>query len=352
MIERASADEGSRSTWAPTHPFDAQWHVNVNQKTYGPYAGHDISRMVSNGQIKASDFVHANGGSHWVQAKDDPIIGALFENQSRKKAKNGRSPRSVLILVGASVIFAIFWAVWPYYDLYQLSVSLRDGDSIALEGQIEWSSVREGLRGDLNAMFLQSLRSEKPDAGIGLAAVLAPAIINQMIDSYVTPQNISYLIRNGKPAVPAAAVTSNEPLQAPAEQAPVQQSPAQHPPQFSPDKIAAALRNQQQPPAEQAPALQMPAQHPPQFSPDQTAAALRTQQQPDSGQREGPTEQFDISQITYAFFFGGPFTFKVDVLPSDARTKTPLVMLFSWMGNWKLTRIILPPDALDQKPPN
>jgi hypothetical protein len=98
---------------------------------------------------------------------------------------------------------------------------------------------------------------------------LAPAIINQAIDGYVTPRAVANVIRTGKPS--------------------------------ENDTIAS--------------------------------------QQP---------RQFSLKQVNYAFFSGGPFTFKVEIFPENDRPiQSPVTLLFRWSGDWKLTRIVLPADAMD-----
>jgi hypothetical protein len=62
----------------PPDPFDKHWHVHVDDKTYGPYTGHDIRRLVTQGKIVESDLVYSDGGSQWVEAQADPILKTLF----------------------------------------------------------------------------------------------------------------------------------------------------------------------------------------------------------------------------------------------------------------------------------
>ena len=65
----------------PPHPLDKQWFVHADGQNYGPYSGHEISRMIGTGQIKESDFLCAEGAQAWIQAKADPLIGPLFRTQ-------------------------------------------------------------------------------------------------------------------------------------------------------------------------------------------------------------------------------------------------------------------------------
>jgi hypothetical protein len=55
--------------------------------------------------------------------------------------------------------------------------------------------------------------------------------------------------------------------------------------------------------------------------------------------------------VEYAFFFGGPFSFKVEVIPANTfPDQRSLTLLFKWNGDWRLTRIVLPPDIILQSP--
>jgi hypothetical protein len=192
----------------PPHPLDGQWHISIDGKTYGPYTGHELLEMVNNQQLYRSDFVFADGASEWAAAEDDPVLRTLFGVQiptvaqpdapSRDDRKARRSRAAIWAVVGALLI--IGWVVWPYYALYDLLVALRTGDALALENRINWDSVRQGLRADLNALLLQTLDKDKDSAGAGLAVMLLPVIVNQAIDNFVTPTAIANAIRNPKPA--------------------------------------------------------------------------------------------------------------------------------------------------------
>ena len=60
---------------------------------------------------------------------------------------------------------------------------------------------------------------------------------------------------------------------------------------------------------------------------------------------------FELIRIRYAFFTGGPFAFRVDLRPDSDTVKRPLVLLFRWSGDWRLTRVFLPTDAFGNTRP-
>jgi TM2 domain-containing membrane protein YozV len=62
----------------PPHPLDKRWFAHVDGQNYGPYSGHEIKNMIGKGQIVDSDFLCPEGGNAWTQAKNEPLLGALF----------------------------------------------------------------------------------------------------------------------------------------------------------------------------------------------------------------------------------------------------------------------------------
>lgn len=172
------------------------------------------------------------------------------------------------------------WIAWPFYALYDLAAGLEQSDPVILERRIEWSGVRQGLREDINAMFIAMIATDpltnKADGGgalgTGLSAIFGPAIINQMIDAYVSPQTLPNLIRRGR------------------------------------------------------------------------LSELNTTEK--SSQINEAPPKFNWHRIKYAFFSGGPSTFRVETNVDIDSTERPLILLFKWTGDWKLTRIFLPSDAI------
>lgn len=72
----------------PPDPFDKHWHVHVDEKTYGPYTGHDIRRLVEQRKIVESDLVYSDDGSHWIEAQNDPILGTLFRTPDKRSFRS------------------------------------------------------------------------------------------------------------------------------------------------------------------------------------------------------------------------------------------------------------------------
>ncbi|MBL8772213.1 MAG: DUF2939 domain-containing protein [Phenylobacterium sp.] len=117
--------------------------------------------------------------------------------------------------IGAVVLFVGAYAGSPLLAASALRSAAMAGDADKLQRLVDFPAVRESLKGQLNAMIVQSMQSDpdlRDNPFAGLAAVMAPAIVNQAIEGYVTPDGIGAMMRAQKPMVavggPDASVQS------------------------------------------------------------------------------------------------------------------------------------------------
>jgi hypothetical protein len=199
------------------HRRVARWYIRVDGKDYGPYDPPTLSAMIERGQVLASDRVAQEGAQEWIAAADDPQLGLLFRHKPGEidvepRAQRRRSQAGAWAgRLGLALFFLpIAWLAWPYYAAFSLAQAVREGDTAVLEKRVDWNNLRQSLRGDLNAQFLPSVNAgnDNPTA-TGLAAVFGPAIVDRLIDSYVTPQAIATLRRAQIDAAPTDDQTAN-----------------------------------------------------------------------------------------------------------------------------------------------
>jgi hypothetical protein len=171
----------------------------------------------------------------------------------------GRKLARFIVLV---IVAGLVWSAWAAAGFYDLAAGLRDDNSVALERRIDWVSVRQALREDLQSGPIT------PSGGRG-------------VDSLTSRGAIAQLLRTAKLDPHGWEAASSPPER------------------------------------------------------DHAAFAWR--------------------RIRYAFFTGGPATFRVDLNPDGGPFREPLVLLFRWSGDWRLTRIFLPapgqPELASQPSP-
>lgn len=89
-VRRRTVADSSPNSRLPTNPLDKRWFVHIDEKTYGPYSGNDIKRLAADNRIMGSDWLCPEGGSAWVEAKNEPTLGSLF----RAPASAPQPPRA------------------------------------------------------------------------------------------------------------------------------------------------------------------------------------------------------------------------------------------------------------------
>lgn len=101
--------------------------------------------------------------------------------------------------IGVVVIglLGIYLAAAPYITVYRMKSAAENRDAETLSEFIEFPSVRQSLKDQLNANIAQEMASDNemadnPFAAIGSA--LAGTLVEKMVDAYVTPAGITRLM--------------------------------------------------------------------------------------------------------------------------------------------------------------
>src|SRR5262245_57391839 len=104
------------------------------------------------------------------------------------------------IIIGTCCAAAL-WFASPYFALYNFVMALKEGDQLALQKQVSWPDVRQGFKEDLGAMLAEKVATDpelKDNPFSVIGSVLGSAIVDRLIDVYVTPRGLAALIQAGK----------------------------------------------------------------------------------------------------------------------------------------------------------
>ncbi|MCL9998145.1 MAG: DUF2939 domain-containing protein [Erythrobacter sp.] len=86
----------------------------------------------------------------------------------------------------------------PGYAMTQLADAAREGDEGQLRQRVDFPRVREALKADLRAKLASTFASEETEGFGKLGAALGMAMIDPMVEGFVTPESIGSMVRNGK----------------------------------------------------------------------------------------------------------------------------------------------------------
>jgi hypothetical protein len=116
---------------------------------------------------------------------------------------------------------AVLWLASPYFALYNFVMALKVGDQLALQKQVSWPDVRQGFKDDFGTMLAEKVATDpklKDNPFSVLGSVFGSAIVDRLIDVYVTPRGLAALIQAGKlspKGVPSARSPETEPVTRP-----------------------------------------------------------------------------------------------------------------------------------------
>jgi hypothetical protein len=101
-------------------------------------------------------------------------------------------------VIGVLLIIVLAYAAYPYIALYRLGDAIRGGDAGDVEGKVDWPSLRQGLKDDLNTHFAAKAGADSDDTMAALGTVIAGKMISSVVDSTVTPSGLSVIMQTGR----------------------------------------------------------------------------------------------------------------------------------------------------------
>src|SRR5690606_32199679 len=107
-----------------------------------------------------------------------------------------------LVLGIAAGLFVAYVAAAPYLTVYQMKSAAGRRDGEALSEHIEFPSVRQSLKDQMNAAFAKQISKDeamKDSPFVAFGGAFAGMIVERMVDAFVTPAGITQLMAGEKP---------------------------------------------------------------------------------------------------------------------------------------------------------
>jgi hypothetical protein len=105
------------------------------------------------------------------------------------------------VLAAAAALFAIAYIGSPWWAVHQFREAAQSGDRDRLEQTVDFPSVRESFKAQINSMLAEKMASDpemqnNPFAGLG--TMLIPTMVERMVDTVMTPDGFSRLVERGR----------------------------------------------------------------------------------------------------------------------------------------------------------
>ena len=83
----------------------------------------------------------------------------------------------------------------PYLVLNSIKTAAQNGESEKVSQYIDYPSVRQSFKDQMNAMMLKEVQKQENDGFAALGAMLASAMVDKMIDAVVTPEGMTLMLQ-------------------------------------------------------------------------------------------------------------------------------------------------------------
>ena len=101
------------------------------------------------------------------------------------------------LVAGAVILFALAWAAAPVLAAQALIRAAKAGDEKKIERLVDFPSLRQSLKDELNAELAARLRRDPrmAESGLGgLGLILAPMLVSGAVDAVVTPEVVARMV--------------------------------------------------------------------------------------------------------------------------------------------------------------
>ena len=101
------------------------------------------------------------------------------------------------LVAGAVILFALAWAAAPVLAAQALIRAAKAGDEKKIEHLVDFPSLRQSLKDELNAELAAQLRRDPrmAESGLGgLGLILAPMLVSGAVDAVITPEVVARMV--------------------------------------------------------------------------------------------------------------------------------------------------------------
>ena len=112
------------------------------------------------------------------------------------------------VAVAALVAVTVAWAAAPVVAAQSLVRAAKAGDAAKLQDMVDFPSLRDSLKEELEAEVLARVRRDPrlTESGLGgIGMMLAPMLLSGAVDAVVTPEVVATMVRDGQAPDPLDA---------------------------------------------------------------------------------------------------------------------------------------------------
>jgi hypothetical protein len=110
--------------------------------------------------------------------------------------------KTVAWIFGVAMIALLgYVAAGPYLAIADIKTGIVEKDADRLSAKVDFPTLRQNLKAQLNARLLHNTAGELKDNPLGaLAAGLATTMVDGILDAFVTPAGLAHVMKGDRPS--------------------------------------------------------------------------------------------------------------------------------------------------------
>lgn len=103
-----------------------------------------------------------------------------------------------VVLVTVCAATGAYWYYSPYLAMKGIAAAAKEKDADKFSEGVDYPRLRESLKGQFSAHVAKKVGDQRSDAFSSLGALLGIAMVNQMVDSFVRPEMVMQMMKDGE----------------------------------------------------------------------------------------------------------------------------------------------------------
>lgn len=99
------------------------------------------------------------------------------------------------VIIALLVLICGYLYATPYLALNTIKKAAQAGDSDTVSKYIDYPSVRQSFKDQMNAKMAKELMNQDNDGFAALGAMIASTMVDKMIDGFVTPEGMTLMLQ-------------------------------------------------------------------------------------------------------------------------------------------------------------
>lgn len=99
------------------------------------------------------------------------------------------------VIFGLIILICGYLYASPYIILNSIKNALKENDSEKVSAYIDYTSVRQSLKDQMNAYMLKEIRTKEANGWEALGAMMASTLAEKMVDAVVTPEGMTLMLQ-------------------------------------------------------------------------------------------------------------------------------------------------------------